>query len=606
MKRRSAIHRSAPNSGPPVPHAGLDPSPPPPDRLDRFAEVLLLAVGIGLSIVYFNHRAVPNSDFPGFVAVARDLLHFQIPDSFKRLPVLGLLQCAVSVFVPKSFCPILTAGLIVNGILFTLSLVIFYRIGRRFGGGALAFGLTLVAALNPYTLLMLVDPIVETALVFFILATVYLILMRSWWAYGAAMVASMTRYEGLALIVIALLVDLLCRKQWIEKFRSIGWAGLSALPLILWLVLSRVYTPDPNANYARVFFGVEHRNGLGFPQKLGTMAMGPLLQWPETIRAIGSDTPIGPQEQERILARAGLFVNILLGVAAVLMLVTCVDLLLRKQWAFLSIPLFWISYSLIHGLQSEWVNRYAVPLVGFTLLMTAAGLRTTILLAARWIPAKIQTAATALIGIVAVVWIALIGPGIPETATISPDSWSVVYIAVFGWALYVFFLLGMNRKANWLSVLSSTAVVVLFAGSNQFSLAWELGDGRKDVEFRKLAEWFDRNAEPDAKLATTFATVVQMFLPDKQDLIVHTGNIPTQTLDEFARACKSRNIVYVAWDSRIETLGEKDYYYKQWGMKKLQPLMAGVDQGPYRYLETIQAPPDRFLHIYRLDFAKIP
>jgi hypothetical protein len=606
MKRRSANHRTAPDSGPPVPRDGLDLSPSPPDRLDRIAEILLLALGIGLSVVYFNHRAVPNSDFPAFVDVARDLLHFQIPDSFKRLPVLGLLQCAVSVFVPQSFCPILTAGLIVNGILFTLSLVIFYRIGRRFGGGAFAFGLTLVAALNPYTLSMLVDPIVETSLVFFILATVYLILKRSWWAYGVATVASMTRYEGFVLIGIALLVDLICRKPRSDKFRSVGWACLAALPLVLWLVLLRVYTPDPNSNYARVFFGVEHRNGLGFPQKLGTMAMGPLLQWPETVRPIGSDTPIGPQEQERILARAGLFVNILLGVAGVFSLVACVGLFWRKQWPLVSIPLFWLAYALIHSLQSEWVNRYAVPLVGFTLLLTASGLRTTLLLAARWIPAKIKTALTALFGIVAVVWIALIGKGIPETATISPDSWSVVYIAMFGWALYVFFLLGMNRKANWLSVLSSTAVVVLFVGSNQFSLAWELGDGRKDVEFRKLAEWFDRNAEPDAKLATTFATVVQMFLPDKQDRIVHTGNIPGDTLDAFARACKSRNIVYVAWDSRIETLGEKDYYYRQWGMKKLQPLMTGVDQGPYRYLQTLQAPPDRFLHIYRLDFSKIP
>lgn len=606
MKRRLPIHRTASDSGPPVSRDGMGQSPSPPDRLDWFAEVLLLAVGIALSVVYFNHRAVPNSDFPAFVDVARDLLHFQLPDSFKRLPVLGLMQIAASVFVPGSFCPILTAGLIVNGIFFTLSLVIFYRIARRFGGGAFAFGLTLVAAVNPYTVSMLVDPIVETSLVFFILATVYLILMRSWWAYAVATVASMTRYEGFVLIGIALLVDLIGRKPWNEKLRSIGWAGIAALPLVLWLVLSRVYTPDPNSNYARVFFGVEHRNGLAFPQKLGTMAIGPLLQWPETIRAIRSDVPIGPQEQERILTRAGLFVNLLLGVTAVLMLVTCVDLLWRKQWAFLSIPLFWIMYSLIHGLQSEWVNRYAMPLVGFTLLMTAAGLRTILLLAARWIPAKIQTAVTALIGIVAMIWIALIGPGVPETAMISPDSWSVVYIALFGWTLYVFFLLGINRKTNWLSVLSSTAVVALFVASNQFSLAWELEDGSKDVEFRRLAEWFDRNAEPDTKLATTFATVVQMFIPDKRDLIVHTGNIPAQTLDEFARACKSGNIRYVAWDSRIETFGEKDYYYRVWGMKKLQPLMAGVDLGPFRFLQTIQAPPDRFLHIYRLDFAKIP
>lgn len=606
MKRRSAIHRTAPDSGPPVPLEGPDLSPSPPNRLDRIAEVLVLALGIALSVIYFNHRAVPNSDFPGFVDVARDLLHFQLPDSFKRLPVLGLMQLTVSRFVPGSFCPILTAGLILNGILFSLSGAIFYRIARQFGGGPFAFGLTLIAALNPFTLTMLVDPIVETSLVFFILATVYLILKRSRWAYAVAMVASMTRYEGLALIGIALLVDLVCRKPWRDKFRSAGLACLAALPLIVWLALARVYTPDPNSSYGRVFFGVEHRNGLAFPQRLGMMAVSPLMQWPETVRANESDTPITPQEQERILAREGLFVNVLLGIAGVLALISCVDLVLRKRWPLLSIPLFWLVYSLVHALQSEWVERYAVPLIGLTLLLTASGLRTTILLAAGRIPDKVQSALVVLIGIVALVWIILIGPAIPKIEAISPDSWSVVYLGLFGLALYVFFFLGMNRKAAWLSVLSGTVVVVLFVVSNQFTLAWELGDGRKDVEFRDLAEWFDRNAEPDAKLATTFATVVQMFIPDKRDRVIHTGNIPGNNLDEFARACKSRNIVYLAWDSRIETLGENDYYYKQWGMKKLQPLMAGVDMGPYRYLQTIQAPPDRFLHIYRLDFALLP
>jgi hypothetical protein len=37
-----------------------------------------------------------------------------------------------------------------------------------------------------------------------------------------------------------------------------------------------------------------------------------------------------------------------------------------------------------------------------------------------------------------------------------------------------------------------------------------------------------------------------------------------------------------------------------------QPLLAGTDLGPYKYLHTIEAPSGRFIHLYRLDYSQIP
>ena len=56
-----------------------------------------------------------------------------------------------------------------------------------------SFFVTLVAALNPLTLSLLVNPIVETTLTFMILITLYCIAIGSRWSYGWAMIASMTR-----------------------------------------------------------------------------------------------------------------------------------------------------------------------------------------------------------------------------------------------------------------------------------------------------------------------------------------------------------------------------------------------------------------------------
>lgn len=66
----------------------------PDDRLrekyfERFVIVLLLGFGIYISVLYFGHQVVPNSDFPAFLGVAENLLDFKVPSSFKRVPMLG-------------------------------------------------------------------------------------------------------------------------------------------------------------------------------------------------------------------------------------------------------------------------------------------------------------------------------------------------------------------------------------------------------------------------------------------------------------------------------------------------------------------------------------
>jgi hypothetical protein len=574
--------------------------------LEAVAMGLLLLLGIALSIAYFGHRAVPNSDFPGFVAVARGLLDGHIPDNMKRLPVLGLMQIALSGLVVNSSCPILTAGLILNCILYTASILVFYRLCRRTGSIAVSFYIALIAALNPLTLSMLINPIVETTLTFFVLITLYCIVIRSRWAYAWAMLASMTRYEAFALIGIALLVDWLGKSTMRHRIRSFGFFCLAITPMMIWLLIARPSTADPNNNYLRLFLNVEHRNGLAFAESLWASAFGSLAQWPQSVRALTSGAVFTEQQATAIQTRDTIFHTGITCAAAILFLVGAAAMLRTKRGPFYAILLFWIVYFSVHTLQGFLVDRYAVPLVWLTIWIAAVGLQTTFAFVGKRIPRFAGTMILIVMAAGALVWTFPQWAALSETINISPPSLSVVYASLAVILCFLMACLWKIRDGALFPALFGGLLVGLIVVSNQFSLAWKLGRGNDDIEFRKLAEWYDGVAKPGEKLATTFAEIVALFAPHQNNQVVHTGLIPGTNPIEFAQACKKLQVAYLAWDSRIESFSEKDYYYQQWGMKKIQPLVAGSDLGPYKYLHTIQAPDGRFIHLYRLDYGKIP
>jgi hypothetical protein len=95
-------------------------------RLEWVFMGVLLAAGVYLSIVYFGQKAVPNSDFTAFVRTGQQVLRFQMPSSFKRVPVLGILQVAFGKLMVSSPHPNLTGALVLNGALYTLSILRFF------------------------------------------------------------------------------------------------------------------------------------------------------------------------------------------------------------------------------------------------------------------------------------------------------------------------------------------------------------------------------------------------------------------------------------------------------------------------------------------------
>ncbi|MCK4828245.1 hypothetical protein KA005_71610, partial [bacterium] len=87
---------------------------------EKYFEIFIIAVlfafGIYNSVLYFGHQVVPNPDFNGFIRVGHELLSFQLPSDYKRVPVVGILQVSLSYLVGGKH-PELTAGWLLNAIL---------------------------------------------------------------------------------------------------------------------------------------------------------------------------------------------------------------------------------------------------------------------------------------------------------------------------------------------------------------------------------------------------------------------------------------------------------------------------------------------------------
>jgi hypothetical protein len=575
-------------------------------RLEWVFMTVLLAAGVYLSIVYFGQKAVPNSDFTAFVRTGQQVLRFQMPSSFKRVPVLGILQVAFGKLMVNSPHPNLTGALVLNGILYTLSILLFYKIARFFIPPGGSFCLGLVAAVNPYALVMVVDPIAETTIVFFVMLTLYLILTRSRWCYLAAMLASMTRYECFGLIGIALLFDLFTLKTKRQKLTAVGIAFAAAVPMILWMIGTKITSTDPRSSYVKHFLNVEHRNGFDLLKMLWTTAFSSLLQWPEWIRAMLLERPATQQAADAIRSHHRLFVIIWNSVTAAVFIAGVVGVFLKKQWRFLGILLFWGGYVCIHMGQSVLIDRYTVPVAWLTLLTAAFGigavtdLMSTKTLRGIWIAVTVTAAAVALL------WAFRLWPALSMTAKVSSASCSVVYIslllAAVGLGIRQFIVRGQHVLRDGCLFVVMTLMLV----SNQFALSFRLGQGDLDIEFRRVAEWYLENTDGSEKLATTLPGVMNLFLPEAKKNAVHTNGIAGTNLPEFAQSCRQRRVGYVAWDSRLG-FAINDEYYKNWGLSKIHPLGAGKDIGPFKYIEKIQgASQRRYILLYKVDLERIP
>ncbi|MCG8688554.1 MAG: hypothetical protein MI892_27030, partial [Desulfobacterales bacterium] len=280
----------------------------------------------------------------------------------------------------------------------------------------------------------------------------------------------------------------------------------------------------------------------------------------------------------------------------------------KRQWFILGLLIFLIPYSVIH-VAYYMIPRYISTITWIIILISFYGLQNfwSLLNNINRIPAFAVILLQVITGISAIFWLFSLFPHIPKYNKFSPSS-SQMYIAggIAALAIFIGHMIINKRKDTWQMCMVSIWVIMMIV-SNHFSVATTVRDGQRDAEFRDLAYWYNNNAEPGEKMATTMSNILSLFSPENRTSFVHIGGIKPKQAEkaddpmEFVKQCYERNITYVAWDSRLGfSRGTK--YYNLWGLEKCLFLYQPKDNGPFTYITQIknQFYPKRFINIFEL------
>ena len=562
------------------------------NRLDILTGVVLFAFGAYHSILYFGHTVVPISDFPDFFQVGKELLSLQMPSSFKLAPVVGILQNLL-VFVSWGSPPELTAGWLLNAILHPFTVVLLWLVGRRIIGRS-AVWFAVIVSINPWTIYYLTEPIIETTYLFFILLTLYLIFRRSRWAYLAASVTTMVRYEGAALILGALIGDIIHRKDRRDVIKASVYSALASLPLVIWLVLTAVTWKGGGTHYFNVLFSKEYAKGFVEPVSNRTgILLHIRLLWQVAFQPLFVPYPGAGAEFVDMLYKLG-------NVTCVVGLVSgCVFAIVRRRWEILMLLLFFAPYFVLHAYYPYPLTRFHMMIFWIVILMAWYGLQSIggFVMQKAKLPWQATLVLKIGVTIAAGLWFAGLARSFSEAAKFSPDSVSMPYVSMLVAGIIIVSRALVEHPIQISRHLCVASMLCLVIASNQFVLVRLVGDGKREIEFKMLGEWFAANGKPDEKLAV-YQNDTQLFAGKNAPNIV--GFPKADSPEELVEKLHQQGVTYVVWATREGYSRGQHTGYQQLGLDKNIALLAKPQSiGPYEFVKQIGSEKG-YVNVFRL------
>jgi hypothetical protein len=184
-------------------------------------------------LLHYHQFYLPSPDTYSFVRAARSLGSGELPESFKRMPLLPLMMGLLGKSLTGD-APEVRAALILNLIFSAGSLVFLYFLARRMIGGAAILPVLLAAGARECHE-MAGQALVEPIMGFAILFSLWLFFKKSRWQYLALFFAALTRYECSALIAIFFVLNWIYeRKPW----QHLTLAALASSGFLVWMLLS--------------------------------------------------------------------------------------------------------------------------------------------------------------------------------------------------------------------------------------------------------------------------------------------------------------------------------------------------------------------------------
>jgi hypothetical protein len=562
-----------------------------------FVMLILLVFAIYKSIALFGAYPVPNPDFPGFVRIGQRLLRFNIPYDYKRLPMVGILQVLLSHLIGGDQ-PILTAGWVLNGIFSALSVVLFWRVGKRIIGDS-AIWLGVLAMLNPWILRSQVNPIAETSMIFFTLMTFFFMFKDSSWMYLFACFASMVRYECAALIPIAFLMDMIKRQGLRQRLWAFLWAGIASVPMGLWMFGTKLAWQKPGAKRAYIghFTGSSHL-GMAYVETLWDATFKVVLQLPAAAKAMFTGT-ISPSEAASIMTSANTLFTTAKVITAIAIIVAVVWGIYRRQWNFLAMLLFFGIYVGIHAARKKTHQRYCVPVIWTAILLCGYGLQCAwrTINIKNWVPKLAIIFLQAALFVGATVWLIMLIPYMQRLAPFCAKGAYLPYVAGGALILVVILRLCLFKLKFLGRDLALTAIVCLMIVSSHFTTARVIDNGSYYIEFKHMLDWYKANAKPGERLATRWTDVLKLMTKKNAANIVPLSGFRSDTFAGFIEKFYEKNITYVACNSRGSPKTKV-------GMGPIrEKLVHPRSVGPLKFVKRIEVSKKMWINIFRLQPA---
>ena len=560
-------------------------------RLDILTGVVLFVLGVYHSVLYFGHTAVPISDFSTVFQVGKEILNFQLPTNFKYAPVVGILQNLL-VFVSWGAQPELTAGWLLNAILHPFTVVLLWLVGKRIIGKS-AVWFALIVSINPWVVYHLTEPIVETSLLFFVSLTLYLIFCRSRWAYLAASVTTMVRYEGAALILGAFVADIIHRKDRRDVICAVVYSFLASLPLAIWLILTAVTWHGGGAHYFDVFFSKEFAKGLTASVNSTGILLHIQLLWQVAFQPLfipypgaGSEFVETFSKLVRLICIAGLVSG-------------CVFAVIRRSWEILMLLLFFVPYFLLHAYYPYPLTRFHTIIFWIAILISWYGLQSFGGFVAQ--KARLPWQATLVlkigVAIAAGLWCVDLMRNFSEAASISPASTSMPYVTMLVVGIIIVSRVLVEHPIQISRHLCVASMLCLVIASNQFILARLVGDGKREIEFKQLGEWFAANGKPSEKLAV-YQNDTQLFAGKNAANVV--GFPKADSPEELVQKLRENGVTYVVWATREGYSRGQHTGYQQLGLNKTIAFLEKPQNiGPYEFVTQIGSERG-YVNVFRL------
>lgn len=563
----------------------------------RHDVLAICALALLVALTTRGHFVNPHPDLYEFIDSGHALLSGQLPPTMKRAPVYGLVVVAVSKLLAVE-APERIAAEWINVALLPACALLIYLIARRWVGGAARWAAAWFILL-PFTLYLTAHIIAELFLTFTILLTVFAAQRRIGWAYVAAALAVMTRYDVAGLLLGVFIADLLQRKRPWTAIRS---AAIASAPLAVWLLLTALTWVNRSDDHY-------------LAQMAERQAFDLRSLWWPFITVLDLDALRLPgilfdlDEHIRTAAMCGLVLAVIAGVLS-----RC----RRRDPAVHTVLAAFLCYVAVHAVFPFQFQRFGFPMAPLVILLAAEGVRsrgesavwTALLVYAGYaavranLPFEIEPFAFPIVPLVLIPLGEIVRTrfapqmgswpslrltlicilGLVLTAAIVGEAdgyavrtglrnpWSVTLAFLVATALAVLWISPVQRAGRRLSQTVLLLALILVATVHIRSSLPLMGSGQEDRNQIEAARWIRDNIPPESRVLCPSPGLMKLYAGrEPRSRFIAFGEIEAESWPDILNECRERNIEYIIWhDQLFQRLG--DYYAAKYRTSRFDVL----------------------------------